>query len=185
MDGKLHDLEDIHRSIFRFLGSLNRDTWRKMRRLVGVDPFQSKCNTAQFLGLWAYAAMRRDNPTKRVDSSDIRRFIAENGTDPSAYLTGLSQPDINPVPADGCDGIDLAAVIRDCFNLRIPESTLDRYCRHLFGQGYSVFQWYSKEQIEQLAHRRAELSAENKRRLIRCGYNLAQYNANRKSKQAS
>ena len=134
----MHDLEDIYRNLFRFLGSLNKDSWRKMRRLVGIEPYQEKCSDAQYLGLWAYAAIRRQNPTKGIHLDDVNRFIRENGTDPRAYMPGLTQDDLYPVPSNGVDAIDLRATLRDCFNLRIPQSTVERYCRHLFGESYSV-----------------------------------------------
>lgn len=181
---EIHSLDEVYKNLSSVLGNLNRETWRKMRRLVGVQPFQTKCTQAQWIKLLAYAALRRSSPTKRIDDAAIRDFIAETRGNPLSYFPGFVSTSVASFPADGCWGSDLKEVIWNHYRLDIPASTLDRYCRQVLGRGLSMGQTYSPKDIHAIASHRGKQAAGHRSRSIAAGKKLVAFNQRKRESQA-
>lgn len=170
------ELEDIYSDLLMALGGLNQETWRVMRRRVGIVPYQTTCSRSQWVRLWAYAALRRQSPTKKIALTDILEYLATHGDDPRAFFPGLVMEAEAKLPSVGCLGADLRAYIFARYRLDIPASTLDRYCRQVLREGFKQFRHYSGAEVEALVKHRGRMMGERQARAVDAGNKLVEHN---------
>lgn len=178
-----YEIEAIHNDLLLTLGSLNRETFRQMKRFVGIQPFQTTCSHEQWVKLWAYAAIRRQYPTKRITLVMVLEFLARKGKDPRTFFPGLISSDPVCQPKSDCLGCDLRQRIYDDYRLEIPESTLARYCQKVLGRGLHQFERYSAAEIRLLVDHRARLRAEKLQRSVAAGNKLAEHNRQKRERE--
>lgn len=146
-------------------------TWSKMRTVLGISGHS--CSYPQMVGLWAYAAIRRDDPTGQITRDRICQFIDENGEDPQAWMPGYVPTSGLLIP-DFIPGSQVESFFWNALRWKVSQSSIDRYSRAVTGLSFNYSRVYSAQQVQAMIRHRCEILAKRSVQQIESGKRLAQ-----------
>lgn len=146
-------------------------TWSKMRAVLGISGHS--CSYAQMVGLWAYAAIRRDDPTGQITRDRICQFIDEQGEDPMAWMPGYVPTSGLLIPAF-IPGSCVEVFLWNALRWKVSQSSIDRYSKAVTGLSFNYSRVYTAEQVQAMIRYRCEILAKRSARQIETGKRLAQ-----------
>lgn len=140
-------------------GAICHDTWQAIRVAAGVKG--NRVTHAEWVRLCAAFALYRKGVA--LTPIAVRCFVNNNGSDPVAFLPGLTPLDLpNQIPAE-CFGRDLPALFEQWFGCVRTENTFRGWCEAA-GLWYSRNEKYGRDEIYALIHQYAK--AKYQRKLI-------------------
>lgn len=148
--------------------------WVKMRSVVKIDGHF--CSHAQMVGLWVYAAIRRDNPTLKITLDVICQFVDKHGDNPMNWMpgfvptTGLLIPDLIP-------GSQVQSFLWNTLRWKVSSSSIDRYSKAVTGKSFNFSRVYTAAQMQAMIRYRCEILAKRSARQIESGKQLARRKA--------
>lgn len=163
---KTSEVRDDLSQIFR----ISDPTWAKMRRVLNIKGHS--CSYAKMIGLWAYAAIRRDDFCGRIDKNRIADFIEKNGEDPTAWFPGFVPVSALIVPSF-IEGGKIQGFFWSALRWNVSQTSIARYAKAVTGSNWSLTSVYTAEQVKAMIRYRCQILANQTVRQIENGKKLS------------